>query len=197
LSEESDANWELIQQALAIEEGDPAAAFRLYLQAAEAGSVWSLEALGWRYWTGSGVAAEPDKARDLYRRAKERGSSIAMISYARLLAEDQHHDECEQVLEAGVAANFTPAYFWLAWFRYDRCRTRTVAREIRPLLEHAAREGHPAAEYTLARLMVIGQFGLLAIPRGLTMCVRGALDYARHQPEIGTPLPGERQPSGV
>lgn len=178
LSEESDRNWELIQQASAIDESDPAASFQLYLKAAEDGSAWAMEAVGWRYWTGTGVPADSDRAQNFYRRAIARGSLMAAIYCARLLAETQLHDECEQALQEGVGLRFTPAYFWLARSRYDRFRTHQVAQEIRPLLEYAAREGHPGAASMLTRLMVTGKFGLRAIPKGLIFGVRAALNYA-------------------
>jgi hypothetical protein len=58
LSEESDPSWELIQQASAIEGTDAAAAFRLYLKAAEAGSIWAMQAVAWRSGRASGREAD-------------------------------------------------------------------------------------------------------------------------------------------
>lgn len=178
LSKESEQNWELIQQAAAVEDSDTAAAFRLYLEAAEAGSPWAIHAVAWRYWTGTGVVADPTSAEDFFRRAIGAGSWMATIHYARMLEEYHHQDECEQVLMDGVDANFTPAFFWLARIRYERCKTRKTAREISPMLEHAARKGHPRAQVMLAHLMLRGKLGLGRIPTGLTMAVQAALKYA-------------------
>jgi hypothetical protein len=102
---------------------------------------------------------------------------MASIYCARLLAEAQLHDECERVLQEGVGLRFAPAYFWLARSRYDRCSTHEAARERRPLLEYAAREGHLGAAAMLTRLMVTGKFGLWAIPKGFIFGVRAALNY--------------------
>jgi TPR repeat protein len=164
--EESDRNRELIDQALAIGAADREAAFRLYLEAAEAGSVWAMELVAWYYHTGTAVAADFGQAQDYYYRAICAGSWMATIGYARLLALHGYFDYCEGVLEDGVRSDFVPAYFWLAWFRYEQSRTNKTCREIRPLLEHAAERGHPGAKLTIAQFMAKGRFGIRVIPKG-------------------------------
>lgn len=176
-------NRELMQQAEAREKTDPAAAFRLYLEAAEAGTAWAMDVVAWHYQTGTLVAADLDKALEYYHCAICAGSWMATLYYARLLAEQGHHDECESVLEDGVASDFVPACFWLAWFRYERCKTRTLCREIRPMLEYAAGKGHPGARIFLARLMTWGKFGLGEIPAGIGSTLRMALRAARNGDE--------------
>ena len=94
---------------------------------------------------------------------------MATIAYARLLAEHGQLDESESVLRDGVNRDFAPAYFWLAWLRYERAPTRATCRAIRPLLDYAAVQGHPGAKQTLGRLMVKGRLGLFAIPGGLKL----------------------------
>lgn len=167
-------NRELIEQAYAVQESDAAAAFRLYLEAAEAGSPGGMEMVGLHYHWGFAVAADFEKAAEYYSRAVSAGSWMATIGYARLLEEHGCHDDCERVLEDGVAADFVAAFFWLAWIRYQRCKSREVCREIRPLLEYAASKGHPAAKVNFARLMVRGKFGVRAIPAGFGLLVRWA-----------------------
>jgi TPR repeat protein len=179
ISEESDQSRDLIERAAEIEETDPSSAFQLYRQAAEAGSVWSLEKIGWHYWTGTGVAADPHLALEYYHRAICGGSWIATIHYARLLAELGHYDLSERTLENGVASDFVPAYYWLAWYRYERSETTKVCREVRPLLEYAAEKGHPRAKLLLARWMVLGKFGLRHIPRGFRLVVQAAASAFR------------------
>lgn len=165
-SDEPVQNLELVEQAYAVQKTDPAAAFRLYLEAADAGSAWAMNSVAWHYETGTVVAADFDWAQEYYRRAMCAGSWMATIHYARLLADHAYHDDCESVLEDGVSKDFVPAYFWLAWFRYQRCKSRKVCREIRPMLEHAAEAGHPAAQVMLGQWMVRGKFGLRDIPAG-------------------------------
>jgi TPR repeat protein len=171
-SEEPEERLSLLQNAQEIFDSDPAAAFQLRLEAAEAGSVWAMEAVGWHYWTGTGVAADTSLALEYYHRAILGGSWSATIPYARLLAEVGRLEDCDKVLQDGVASDFAPAYFWLACLRYHRDRTTTVRREVWPLLEYAARQGHPAARVYLARWMAHGQLGLLNVPRGCVNMVR-------------------------
>lgn len=174
LSKENDRNWDLIQRAAQNEEGE-ADAFKLYLEAAHAGSVWSQEQVGCRYWTGKGVAADRYLALDYYHSAICGGSWTATISYARLLAEVGRYDECDQVLNDGVSCGFAPSYFWLAWLRYSQLKTRRTRKEVRPLLEYAANQGHPYARLLLYRWMGLGKLSLRDVPVGLILLVREAL----------------------
>lgn len=166
---DSDRNRALIEEAAERQDADPQAAFRMLVEAAEAGSPQAMESVGWHYHSGTVVAADFDRAADYYHRAIGAGSWMATIAYARLLEEHGHFDDCETVLRDGVQLDFVPAYFWLARLRYERSTTRATCREIRPLLDYAAKQGHPGAKLTLARLMVKGRFGILAIPRGLRL----------------------------
>ncbi|TMM48096.1 sel1 repeat family protein [Qipengyuania marisflavi] len=175
---ESEQSWELIQRAAKLDDCDPEAAFQFYVTAANNGSVWCMEAVGWRYWSGSGVIADLSKAEDYYRRAVSGGAWMARIGYARLLSSIQRHEEAETVLKDGMDTGFHPLHFWLARTRYDRSESPEVAREVRPMLRHAAREGHLGAQQMLSRMMLTGKFGLLEIPRGIGLAVNGALKFA-------------------
>jgi TPR repeat protein len=166
---DSDRNRALIDEAYTHLDADPERAFKLFVEAAEAGSPRALETVGSFYDTGTVVAADFDRAADHYHRAICAGSWMATIAYARLLAAHGDVDACEQVLHDGVELDFVPAYFWLAWLRYERAPTRATCRAIRPLLDYAADQGHPGAKNTLGRLMTKGKFGLLSIPRGLKL----------------------------
>lgn len=107
---------------------------------------------------------------------------MATINYARLLSELGHHDECERVLQDGVASDFIPAYFWLAQLRYQQPRTAKERREkILPLIKYAADKGHPAAKFLFARWMVRGEFGSRYIPRGWGMVVLEAMRFAQRE----------------
>lgn len=165
----SEAARELVDQAYAVHGTDREAALRLYLEAAEAGSVFAMEMAGWYNEVGIGTAADFGRAQELYHRAVCAGSWTATIRSATLHAHHGYHDYSDQVLEDGVKSDFIPAFFWLAWFRYKRSKSRETCREIRPLLERAAAEGHPAAGLLLARLMLLGKFGVRDIPRGLRL----------------------------
>jgi len=152
--------------ANAIRPTDPEAAFRIYVDMADAGVAWAMEKVGYQYAWGNFVPRDWERAQDYFRRAIEAGSWMATLKYARLMADRGHFDVCEAVLQDGVNADFLPACYWLAWYRFRQSGTRTTVREIRPLLERAAEAGHPAAALLLARLQVWGKFGLREIPRG-------------------------------
>src|SRR5215217_2788369 len=96
-SKESDKAGEILKEAAAMSETDPAA-LQLYLKAAEAGSVIAMGRVAWQYWTGTATAPDLAKAQEYYRRAIQGGSWTATIHYARLLDELGHHDTCDQVL---------------------------------------------------------------------------------------------------
>lgn len=177
---DSDRNRRLIEEAYSREDADAGAAFQLYLEAAEAGSPWALEAIASHYYAGRVVAADFERAADHYRRAIDAGSWMATISYARLLDAHGHVDEAEALLLDGVRRDFIPAYFWLACLRYDRNPTRATCRAIRPLLEYAGGQGHPGAKQTLGRLMAKGKLGLLAIPKGLRLLRQTMPPILRH-----------------
>ncbi|CAN5459478.1 hypothetical protein BH10PSE14_BH10PSE14_38940 [soil metagenome] len=176
-SEESLENWELIQRAGQIDH-DEAAAFDLHLQGAKAGSVWCQKMVGWRYWTGTGVAADKNLALQYYHSAICGGSWMATLHYARLLYGVGRYDDCERFLNDGISCGFVPSYYWLAWFRHERHGTRAVREEVRPLVEHAAKEGHPAARDLLAHWMRSGKLRLRDIPRGWLMSVQIGIAYA-------------------
>jgi TPR repeat protein len=171
---DSDRNRELIDRAFSARESDPARALQLFLEAAEAGSAYAMHAAAIHYDRGDAAPRDPDKALDFYHRAICAGSWMATLHYARLLAELGHRADWEQVLAGGVAMEFVPSFFWLAYLRFKEDRSRAVARECRLLLEHAAGQGHPAARVILAKYMTLGRFGLRAIPAGLVLGFRVA-----------------------
>lgn len=174
---ESDDNLELIKRAAQLEYGE-SAAFDLHLEGAKAGSVWCQQMVGWHYWTGIGVAADQNLALKYYHSAICGGAWIATLRYARALFEVGQYDDCERVLDDGVSCGFVPSYYWLAWFRHKRHGTRAVREEVRPLVEHAAKEGHPAAKDLLAHWMRSGKLRLRDIPRGWLMAAQIAIAYA-------------------
>ena len=181
--QDTDRNRERMEEASALRKADPAAALRLYLEAADAGSAWASEAVAWHYDSGSGVEADFEKAQEYYRRAIDGGSWMATIGYARLLAEHGHHDLCERLLEDGVSSQFEPAYFWLAWLRYERSESREACWEVRPMMELAASHGHPGANFYLAQWMTTGRFGLREIWRGFRLHLKSASRWGREQAE--------------
>lgn len=189
-AKESDQAREILNAAASMSEKDPAA-LQLYLKAADSGSVVAAGRVGWQYWTGTGTPRDPIKAQEYYRRAIEGGSWTATIHYATLLNELGHYETCDQVLEDGVAIGFVPSFFWLAWLRYKRSKTRAKCREVRPLLEYAAKAGHPGARRKLSHWMLLGRFGLRDFFRGVPLSLRLAREYAAEAAKV------KPEPAGI
>jgi TPR repeat protein len=165
-SQSTDENRARLVSANAISKADPQAAFRIFSDLADTGMAYAMETVAYQYEWGIGVAPDFEQAQAYYRRAIEAGSWMATIKFAALLAHQGHFDVCEAYLGDCVEDDFVPSYFWLAWYRLKQSSSRKTCREIRPLLERAAEAGHPAAERLLARLKLLGKFGLREIPQG-------------------------------
>jgi len=163
---------ERAETALAAFDADPEASFRVFLELADADMAWAMEMVGSYYAHGSVAAADFELAQDYYCRAIEAGSWMATIGYARLLAGHGDFGGCEAVLLDGVEQDFIPAWFWLARYRLKQSSRAAVCREVRPLLEHAADAGHPAAALYLARLKLLGKFGFREIPAGFRQILK-------------------------
>ena len=168
---EREPDTDRLKQADALGVSDPAAAFEIYRDLAEQGSIRAMHQVAWQYGFGKGklVAPDYDLAADWYIKAISAGSWMATRYYAQFLAMHRHFAHCEAVLQDGVTNEWVPAFFWLAWYRHEQSRSRKTYREIEPLLGHAAQHGHPFARLLLARLMSTGKFGLRKIPRGIRL----------------------------
>lgn len=159
-----------LRQASALTKSDPQAALAIVLDLAEHGSVWAMRCVAWHYLNGVGVAADAAQAEDWYRRASDTGSQSALITYASILWQRGEEELREAVLNSGIAVDWAPALYRLAWSRIQRTKTRRkTLQEVRPLLERAAELGSPSARRMLAREMSLGRFGLHRVPRGLRM----------------------------
>jgi len=91
---------------------------------------------------------------------------MATLDLAKLLFEQRINEKWEGILENGVESDFIPAGFWLAWYRYKRNPGRKTALDLRPLMEQAAKSGHPGARMMLARWKGRGKFGLREVRSG-------------------------------
>lgn len=172
--EDRDENLDLLHQARKAEEQNPSEALALELKAAEHGSALALGLLGWRYWSGTGVDVNKERAAELYRQALDGGHQTAVIGFARLLFDLGRHGEWENLLLEAAKDGFVPAFFWLAWLRYNKDRSARVRSEVTPLLRFAADRGHPMAGFILNRWMAKGYLGPYKIPLGLIFGLRWA-----------------------
>lgn len=173
LSNEADEIVDTLQRTRELEAESPTAAFALELEAAERGSAFAMESVGWRYWTGTGVAIDRENAAKFYHRAVEGGNGRAAIAYARILFELSQQHEWEAPLLRAIEDEFLPASFWLAWLRYGQSQhSARIRREVLPLIEFAAKGGHPMAAFIIRRWMFRGYLGVSKIPYGVASVLR-------------------------
>lgn len=127
---------------------------------------------GRMYASATGTILDRDRALEFYHDAIGAGSWNATLWYAREMDARGHHDMADETLEEGVEADHVPSFFWLAWLRYKRKRTRQQARAILPLVEYAIEHDHPGGPWLKSRLMATGKLGLHRIPEGFRMAHR-------------------------
>lgn len=151
------------------------AAFQIWSELADQGSVWSMLEIGRCYENGCGAKRDLAQAENWYQRAFAGGSQFAMLKCAEAVASRKDYTSCEAVLQVGIEQDWTPAIFWLAWYRHAQSESRETYRDILPMLTEAAKRGHPAARMYLAYFMVRGRFGLLRVPLGLLLAIRTAV----------------------
>lgn len=164
--EEPEAVRAQLQETFDLEPGHPEQAFANRLELAEAGSPTAMYLIARAYDTGSGVSADSWQAMNWYYRAICAGSWTATIDYARLLDKVGEYEACDQVLKDGIDADLATSRYLLARLRYERAPGRKAAREVRPLLDRASKQGHPGAEREISRLMFLGKFGFGQIREG-------------------------------
>jgi len=70
---------------------------------------------------GNGTAKDGKRAKQFFRDAVEAGSWHATIHYARFLERAGDQELAYLTLEDGVDAEYTAAYFWLAWLWREKC----------------------------------------------------------------------------
>jgi TPR repeat protein len=162
----ADPDRDQAREAAALVRRDPEREFPLVIALARRGSVWSMIQTAWCYFEGLGVEASCSEAESWYRRAYEAGSDRALLDYARLLTARGEDALVEAVYSAGAARNWTPAALWLVRLQLRRSKKRETLLAARPVLERAAEEGSPGAQFLLARNMGLGRFGLGEIIRG-------------------------------
>jgi TPR repeat protein len=176
-------------------DSDPAAAFNSYKELADEGSIHAMIWLGHCYDRGHGTEASFEKAYNSYQRAIDAGSWIATLDMAALLFKHERFDECEALLTEGIECHFIPAFYWLAWYRIQRSKTRATYDAVKPLLTRAACEGHPQARGFLAVSMMLGKFGWREIPRGIKKTREDLCEFSKWREENSKAGQGEPKPA--
>jgi len=151
---------------------DPARGHALLVELADQGSAWAMEELGISYENGRHVSFDLNEALRWYHKAVKASSFTAVISFARVLTKLGHHDRCDKFLSKNLECGFPAVHFWLAWYRIKRAKSHAAYREVKPLLEYAAKHGHIGAKVIVANAMARGRFGVSQIPSGLKMLLK-------------------------
>jgi hypothetical protein len=157
---------ELNERANEVFATDQSLAFRMRKELADNGSVWAMRQTGRHYEFGQGVEPDLAQAEHYYYQAQLAGSWMATLQLTKLLFDHRINEKWMGILENGVESDFIPANFWLAWYRYKRSPRRQTALEVRPLMEKAAKAGHPGARMILAQWKGRGKFGLHEMRQG-------------------------------
>lgn len=155
-----------------------AAAFQIWSELAERGSVWSMIEVGRSYEFGGGVPIDLAKAEDWYKRAFAGGSRIAMLKCAKFAASRGDYSSCDALLQVGVDQDWVSAIFWQAWYRHKNSESPETYRIIYPMLKDAAKREHPAARMILANFMLRGKFGVLKVPLGWLKYLRATYELS-------------------
>ncbi len=150
----------------ALKDSDPEKSFTLAELSASNGNPTAMIAAALCCEYGDGTSKDREKARKFYEGAVEAGSWPATIYYARFLDRIGDQEMAFATLEDGVDADYTAAFFWLAWLLYKHESSRKMARQVFPMVERAADRAHPGGRWLKAKLLIKGQMGVVRIAEG-------------------------------
>ena len=114
-------------------------AAKFYKRAVELGNVDAMNALGALYGLGLGVKMDPNKARQLYRMAVDRGDAAAQCNLAMGLRKEGKYDEAMRLFLLSAKQGYANAIYGIAFMYVNGMvggRPDYVA--ARPWLERAA-----------------------------------------------------------
>jgi TPR repeat protein len=157
---------------------DPRGTIKKLENYAADGSVQSMVYLGFAYQGGLVVERDWEKAELWYRRAADRGSIDASFRLATLLIERKQYNQARALLDGLAAKEFAPALYTLGQLYAGG---RGIGKNIdlsRELWSRAAQAGHLPSKRNLSFLLMRGRFGILKIPIGFLMWVRGVIEAA-------------------
>ena len=154
------------RSARALRDSDPAAALAEFQALVQQGSIWSMMEVGYCLWKGRGTDVDRDQAEQWYGAASQNGCQRALLEYIMILLNRGDLDQAEAALGPAVADDWAPALYWQASIRMRRAKDRETMSQVLPLLERAAEKGSRYAQWTLAKEMSWGRFGLDKVPEG-------------------------------
>jgi TPR repeat protein len=176
---EGEADPQLVYQAHALQETDPAACFKQYLALAESGSVWSMATVGRLLETGAGTDRDLVQAEAWYSRAYEAGSDYALIWVGQLYLESNRLEKATEVFRAGVDRGFAPAMYYLAWSYWKSGDWLQKRDEAMSLLQRGSAAGDLRAQRFLVTSMLRGRFGFRHVPAGFRLLSKVANDEGK------------------
>jgi TPR repeat protein len=176
---EREADPQLIYQAYALQESDPAACLKQYLELAEVGSVWSMATVGYMLEQGTGTARDLVHAEEWYLRAHRAGSDYALLWLGQLYLESNRLEKATDVFRTGVDRGFAPAMFYLAWSYWKSGDWLQKRDEALSLLQRGVTAGDLVAQRFLVTSMLHGRFGLRRVPAGFRLLSEMANDEAK------------------
>jgi len=182
----SELDRDRLEMALELYRSDEtAAAFEIWLDLAEGGSIWAMTEIGSCYESGTAVPQDLIAAERWFARAAAGGSLIAMIYRAKCAGYRKDYAAAVEVLEPGVNQGWLSALFWQTWYRQILSPTLKTYRSILPVLKKAKREGHPGATFLMANWMASGKFGWWLVPVGAVRLVLFAIKMVGPPPRWG------------
>lgn len=161
----ADMQQDKIYESWALWNTDRVKAFKAFLALAEAGSAWSMQEVASAYRHGWGVGTDLKQAEHWARAAYGSGSDVGLLDSARLALARGDKAAARTILEEGVGKSLPAAMTELGDLEIKEGR----AAVAKPLLEGAAELGDIIAPIILARAMVLGRYGIRAIPQGVRL----------------------------
>ena len=174
---DNDRFW---QAADLSDESEHEAANAIWRDLAGRDSVKSMAELGLSYEFGRGMLIDLDQAESWYERARQGGSTYAMLKCAEFALNRQEFSKCSEILRPGVELGLASPQFWQAFGEYKACKNKETFHRIFRLLKSAAAQGHPGAKAYLTNFMVRGKFGVVWIPIGLVRALQLAITKTNH-----------------
>ena len=114
-------------------------AAKLYKRAVELGNVDAMNALGVQYGLGLGVKMDPNKARQLYRMAVDRGDAAAQCNLAMGLRKEGKYDEAMRLFLLSAKQGYATAIYGIGFmYMSGMVGGRPDYVAARPWLERAA-----------------------------------------------------------
>jgi hypothetical protein len=136
---------------------------------ADLGSIRSMMYLGFLYDGGKFVSRDPNRAKFWYNRAIQAGAIDGWYYLGRLFVGEGAYAKALEAFREGSDHNHVLSINWLAVMYF---RGWGVARDLekaRYLWERASSMGHLVSRRHLGVLSLTGRFGVLQIPRGLSL----------------------------